>query len=165
MAMAVASDWFDQGERGYGENVRRYDEHVRENDLLLTHTLVNPQANRAVGVSRSAPDPAARIVDRNDDGIVIRGARMLATIGPIADEILVTSSTVLKGAPEDEHYAFAFAIPCDTPGFRFLCRESFDLGRSHFDHPLGVPLRGDGRGRDLRLRAGALGARLHRPQF
>jgi len=22
-------------------------------------------------------------------------------------------------------------------GLRFLCRESFDLGRSHFDHPLG----------------------------
>jgi len=29
-----------------------------------------------------------------------------------------------------------FAIPCSTPGLRFLCRESFDLERSHFDHPL-----------------------------
>ena len=28
-------------------------------------------------------------------------------------------------------------FPCDAPGLRFLCRESFDLGRSHFDHPLG----------------------------
>ena len=30
-----------------------------------------------------------------------------------------------------------FAIPCSTPGLKFLCRESFDMGRSHFDHPLG----------------------------
>ena len=28
------------------------------------------------------------------------------------------------------------ALPCSTPGLRFLCRESFDLERSHFDHPL-----------------------------
>src|SRR5678816_647140 len=34
-------------------------------------------------------------------------------------------------------YSFAFAIPCNTPGLKFLCRESLDLSRSHFDHPLG----------------------------
>jgi 4-hydroxyphenylacetate 3-monooxygenase len=44
---------------------------------------------------------------------------------------------VLKATPEDEPYAYAFAIPCDTPGLKFICRESFDYGRSHFDHPLG----------------------------
>src|SRR5205823_6970350 len=26
---------------------------------------------------------------------------------------------------------------CSTKGLKFLCRDSFDLGRSHFDHPLG----------------------------
>jgi 4-hydroxyphenylacetate 3-monooxygenase len=46
-------------------------------------------------------------------------------------------STVLKGTADDAPYSYAFAIPCDAPGLRFLCRESFDLGRSHFDHPLG----------------------------
>ena len=38
------------------------------------------------------------------------------------------------GTPQK--YAFAFALPCNAPGLKFLCRESFDLGRSHFDHPL-----------------------------
>ena len=33
--------------------------------------------------------------------------------------------------------AFSFSIPCDTPGVKFMCRESLDQGRSHFDHPLG----------------------------
>ena len=138
MAMAGAADWFDQGEAGFGDNVRRYYEHVRENDLLLTHTLIFPQSNRAVGPSQQKEQTiAARIVDRNDNGIVIRGARMLATIGPFADEILVMPSTVLKGGADDAPYSYAFGIPCDAPGLRFLCRETFDLGRSHFDHPLG----------------------------
>ena len=138
MAMAGAAEWFGQDEPAFGENVRRYYEHVRENDLLLTHTLVFPQANRSVGPSQQKEQTlAARIVDRNDNGIVIRGARLLATIGPFADEILVMPSTVLKGTADDAPYSYAFAIPCDAPGVRFLCRESFDLGRSHFDHPLG----------------------------
>ena len=34
--------------------------------------------------------------------------------------------------------SFAFAIPCNTPGMKFLCRESVDHGRSPFDHPLGA---------------------------
>lgn len=138
MAMAAAADWFGQDDPAFGENVRRYYEHVRENDLLLTHTLVFPQANRSVGPSQQAHTTlAAAIVDRNDRGIVIRGARLLATIGPFADEILVMPSTVLKGTEDDAPYSYAFAIPCDAPGLRFLCRESFDLGRSHYDHPLG----------------------------
>jgi 4-hydroxyphenylacetate 3-monooxygenase len=79
----------------------------------------------------------AHITREDDNGIVVRGARMLATIGPFADELLVFPSTVLRGTPEDKPYSFAFAIPTDAPGLRFIAREPFDYGRSHFDHPLG----------------------------
>ena len=138
MAMASAADWFGQVDQQYAENIRAYYEHIREHDLLLTHTLINPQANRSAGASEQRdPYQAASIVDRTDKGIVIRGARMLATIGPIADEIVVFPSTILQARPEDEPYAYAFAVPCDAPGLSYLCRESLDLGRSHFDHPLG----------------------------
>jgi 4-hydroxyphenylacetate 3-monooxygenase len=138
MAMAGAADWFSQADPRFAENIRSYYEYVRENDLLLTHTLIMPQANRSKTVSQQAdPFLAARIVDERDDGVVIRGARMLATIGPVADELIVFPSTVVRGGADDAPYMFALAVPCDIPGLRFLCRESFDLGRSHFDHPLG----------------------------
>jgi len=67
----------------------------------------------------------------------VRGARMLATIGPFADELLVFPSTVLRGTPEDKPYSFAFAVPSDASGLRYIAREPLDYGRSHFDHPLG----------------------------
>jgi 4-hydroxyphenylacetate 3-monooxygenase len=111
---------------------------VREEDLLLTHTLITPQANRSQDAAQQLGGAlTAQVVSEDDNGVVIRGARMLATIGPIADELLVFPSTVLKGTPEDGPYSYAFAIPCDAPGLRFVCRESLDYGRSHFDHPLG----------------------------
>jgi 4-hydroxyphenylacetate 3-monooxygenase len=139
MALSQAQGWFAQADPAYGENIRRYYEKVREEDLLTTHTLIPPQANRSVGAGQQIDGRAlgAHVVEQNDNGVVIRGARMLATIGPTADELLVFPSTVLRGTPEDEPYSFAFAINCDAPGLRFLCRESMDHGKSHFDHPLG----------------------------
>jgi 4-hydroxyphenylacetate 3-monooxygenase len=138
MALASAESWFAQADPNFGENARRYYELVREQDLLTTHTLVPPQSNRSEGAAQQLGGAvSARIVSEDDNGVVIRGARLLATIGPIADELLVFPSTLLRGSPDDAQYSFAFAIPCDTPGLRFLCRESLDHGRSHFDHPLG----------------------------
>jgi 4-hydroxyphenylacetate 3-monooxygenase len=88
--------------------------------------------------SAQQADPflAARVKEETDAGIVIRGSRMLATL-PVSNEIMVFPSTLLKSAEEDAPYAFGFSIPNDTPGLRFICRESVDYGRSHFDHPLG----------------------------
>jgi 4-hydroxyphenylacetate 3-monooxygenase len=138
MALAEAGDWFAQADPAFATNVRAYTERVREQDLLTTHTLIPPQANRAQGAGQQMGGKlTAHIVREDDNGIVVRGARLLATIGPTADELLVFPSTVLKGTPDDAPYSFAFAINCDAPGLRFICRESADHGRSHFDHPLG----------------------------
>jgi len=136
MALSEAGGWFAQADPQFGENIRAYYEKVREEDLLTTHTLIPPQANRAVGPGQEIDGRAlgAHVVSEDDNGVVIRGARMLATIGPIADELLVFPSTVLRGVPEDAPYSFAFAINCDAPGLRFICRENLDYGRNH---PLG----------------------------
>jgi len=137
MALSEAEGWFAQADPAFGENIRRYYEMARDQDLLSTHTLVPPQANRSQSAGQQLGGAlAARIVKETDNGVVVRGARLLATIGPTADELLVFPSTVLKGTLDDAPYSFAFAIPCDTPGLRFVCREPMDRGRSHFDHPL-----------------------------
>ncbi len=137
MAITSAAEFFGQQDSRFADNVRRYYEYVRENDLCTTHTLILPQANRGVGASHQAdPYLAARVVKETAAGIIVRGARMLATL-PVADEILVFPSTVIRATEEDRPYAFAFALPLSTPGLRLICRESFDYGRSHFDHPLG----------------------------
>ncbi len=121
----------------FGENAKNLHRHFSENDLCMTHTLINPQANRAVGAAGQAdPFLAARIKEETDAGIVIRGARMLAT-SPISDEIMVLPSTLLTSKPEDAPYAFGFIIANNTPGLKFQCRETIDYGRSHYDHPFG----------------------------
>ena len=141
MAMAGASDYFAGNRPEFKKNIVDYYEHVRENDLTMTHTLVNLQRNRRpAAVSRHFSTSVAMAVQKETDaGLVIRGPRVLATLGPLSDEIAVypVRNAQLAGSEDAWRYAFALAIPCDTPGLRFLCRESFDMGRSTFDHPLG----------------------------
>ena len=136
-AWSAAAGYFARGRPQFGENMQRYYEHIRENDLVLTHALINLQRSRsASGLYNLDEATALRAVRETDAGIVVRGARVLATLGPFADEIAVYSPRL--GFYSDGHnpYAIAFAIPCDAKGLRFLCRDSLDQGRSHFDHPL-----------------------------
>jgi 4-hydroxyphenylacetate 3-monooxygenase len=134
---AAGAPFLAEPDARFGRNAVSYHEYLREHDLCLTHTLIAPQANRAVSSAKQAdPFLAARIKEETDAGLVIRGCRMLATL-PISDEIMVFPSTLLKHPVDDAPYAFGFAIPNDSPGLRFICRESVDYGRSHYDHPLG----------------------------
>ncbi|HEY6282522.1 MAG TPA: 4-hydroxyphenylacetate 3-monooxygenase, oxygenase component [Nitrososphaerales archaeon] len=135
MAMAAGKEFFGKAGRDFASNIQGYYEYIRENDLILTHTLINPQVNREVGPSKqSDPSIAARVVEKTPEGVVIRGARMLATL-PIADEIMVFPSTVVRSGQDDVPYSIAFALPVSAKGLKFICRESF-ASDSRFDHPL-----------------------------
>ena len=133
---AAGAPFLAEADPRFGANAVRYHEYLRAHDLCLTHTLITPQANRALSAAHQAdPFLAARVKEETDAGLIIRGARMLATL-PVADEIMVFPAAMLKDADEDVPYAFGFCIPSDAPGLRFICRESLDAGRPHFDHPL-----------------------------
>ena len=86
MAMATAGDYFAQNRSEFKENIRRYYEYIREQDLVLTHTLVNLQRSR-LPQNMSLEDSTAialSVIEETDAGIVVDGARVLATL-PIAD--------------------------------------------------------------------------------
>ena len=136
-AWAGAADFFAQERPEFGDNVRRYYEHIRENDLTLTHALINLQRARTVsGTFNLQTGTALEVVRQTDAGIVVRGARILATLGPLADEIGVYAPRLARHSESHSPFAVSFAIPCSTKGLRFLCRDSFDPDGSHFDHPL-----------------------------
>lgn len=126
-----------QGER-FADNVRAYYRHCRDNDLFLTHAIVNPQVDRSKAAHQQEEEFAyLRAVGETSDGLVVRGAKMLATHGPTADELLVYPQPGLRAG--EEKHVVAFGIPASTKGLRFICREPHDDGtQSVEDHPLGA---------------------------
>lgn len=106
-------------------------EYCRENDLVVTHALVDPQSDRS---KHEAASEAVKVVERRPDGVVVSGCRMLSTLAPVANECYVGPFYPRK--PGEEDYAIAFLMPMNAPGLSILARESFDRGQGKFDRPL-----------------------------
>lgn len=135
---AGSADYFGRAKPEFADNMRRYYQYIAQNDLVLTHALINLQRSRHVsGMFNLQEGTALQVIKETSAGIVVRGARVLATLGPLADEIAVYSPRLAQHLDHYSPFALNFAIPTDTPGLRFLCRDSFDQEKSHFDHPLG----------------------------
>tara|TARA_B100000768_G_scaffold181877_1_gene207088 strand:+ start:5231 stop:6031 length:801 start_codon:yes stop_codon:yes gene_type:complete len=125
------------GQADFVQNMTNFYDEVRLNDKVLTHTLVNPSVSHGQFASgKFDREVALHVIKETDVGIIVKGARLLATLGPLAGEIEVFPSTVLKADPSNIPFAFAFAIPIATPGLKMLCRDTYDHGKSHFDAPL-----------------------------
>lgn len=136
-AFSQAGAWFADADPQFEKNIVDYATWVKENDLLLTSTIGSPQVNRSVSASeQGGGETTLRVVDQNDRGIVVSGARMIATNAPLADEILVMPQTVLRSSMDDKPYSFAFAVPSDIDGLTLLCRRPLRRGTSAVDEPL-----------------------------
>jgi 4-hydroxyphenylacetate 3-monooxygenase len=130
--------WSRYGNEQGAKNLENYFNFIRENDLCLTHSIVNPQVDRSVPeTQQGGGDVSLHKIGETEDSIIVSGARMLATLAPFADEIVVYPSAGGKGIrPEDKAYALCFALPMDTTGLKFICRDSYSKNRDLFDYPL-----------------------------
>ena len=127
--------WARRGNERGAENIVAYQKLMRDRDLSTTHTIINPQVDRSKPeAEQAAGEVALHRVGESSEGMIVRGARMLATLAPFADELSVYPGSDIR--PQDGNYALAFALPMGTPGLKFVCRDTFAKGRSHFDYPL-----------------------------
>ncbi|MGG3469042.1 4-hydroxyphenylacetate 3-monooxygenase, oxygenase component [Neobacillus pocheonensis] len=134
MSFASSASVLRDRENCYPENIQSLYERAMEHDLSFTHTFITPQVNRSQVYFGFSNEPiSAKVIDQNEKGLVIKGARLLATQGGLTDEVLVFSAPRLFFDPSE---AFAFSIPSNTKGLKFFCRESFVGGESLFNYPL-----------------------------
>lgn len=134
---AMAADYFGRAGGEYAARIVAYYEWFREHDLCATHTFGTFRPNRTRGeAQQDDPTVPLHIVGESAEGLVVSGARNMATLAPCADEMLVFPAPMKWQAGDADRYALAFAVPIATPGLRLLCRESLDYGRPPADHPL-----------------------------
>ncbi|MBV9077372.1 MAG: 4-hydroxyphenylacetate 3-monooxygenase [Methylobacteriaceae bacterium] len=121
----------------FAGNVTRYYEHMRRNDVYAAHAIVSPQAARDPNFwqKQNIPTPSCRVVREDDDGVVVRGMKMLATGAIIADEVWI--GNILPLSPEAKAESITFAVPCNTPGLSLWSRKPLEpTARSEFEAPL-----------------------------
>jgi len=131
------TDW--RGRDGSNEegcqNLIEFQKRLRRHDLSLTHTIVHPVVDKETDAHFERNPVPLHKVGETTDSIVVRGARLLATLAPFAEEQTVYPGHPLPaGAPKE--YAVSFTVPMDAPGLIFLCRDSVARPDAHpFDAP------------------------------
>jgi len=121
-AWRIAADTFGE----YGDNVVRTWERCRDENLVLTHAITDPPADRYLSHAGRAPQ-SLRVVAERDGGVVVRGAKILATLAPFADELLIYPYRPLRESDAD--LALCFAVPVATEGLTLFCRPSLAADR------------------------------------
>lgn len=126
--------WAINGNEQGAENLVRFQRQAALNDWSMTHAIVNPTVDKAMReVDTGDGEIVLHKVGRCSEGIIVSGARALATLAPFADEMVVYPGQPI---PRDANsYALAFSIPMSTAGLTFLCRDSYSTGGTLHDHP------------------------------
>jgi 4-hydroxyphenylacetate 3-monooxygenase len=134
--MYMGLDLFQRHGERHARALSNFYEYARDRDLYLTYAIVNPQADRSKSAGEQADEfVAAGVVDEDSEGITIKGAKMLATGCPMANEVLVAAIQPLKSG--EEKYSFTAVVPFNANGLKILSRKSFEAAAvSQFDNPL-----------------------------
>jgi 4-hydroxyphenylacetate 3-monooxygenase len=135
VGVAAAKHHWGQKDPVLGEHAVGILDRYRRNDVCLTHTFITPQIDRKTPLGQQEPFLNAGVVKRTSDGVIVRGARILGTLAPFADENVSFVLPIVKGDDELK-YALGFTIPVDAPGLHWVCRDSFDPNRSTHDYPI-----------------------------
>jgi 4-hydroxyphenylacetate 3-monooxygenase len=133
---ASAPDVFARGRPAFADNVTRWYRRLLEDDPYFTYVIIPPQVDRTQSAAgQEDAFTQVGVVREQDGGIVVRGAQMLGTAGPISNWLFVSCIVPLR--PGDEDYANTFLVPIDAPGLKFYARPPYAMGRSStFDYPL-----------------------------
>ena len=103
----------------YFERFKDWLIHIQDENLMVVGAMTDPKGDRSKGpADQPDPDQYLHVVDRRDDGIVIRGAKLHMTGGVNSHEILVMPTTAMDERSKD--FAVVCAVPVDAPGITMI---------------------------------------------
>ncbi len=119
----------------YHQRFCRYLEYIQENDLMVAGAMTDPKGDRSLPPNKqSDPDMFVRVIDTNDKGITIRGAKAHQTGIVNSHEMLIMPTSAM--GEEDMEYAVACAVPVDAPGIVHIFGRQTNDGRRLMGHSL-----------------------------
>ena len=85
---------------------------AQDNDITISGALTDPKGDRSKSPSKQKDiDMNLHLVEKKDNGIVVKGAKVMICGVAAANEIFVIPGSGLK--EEDKNYALSFVIPRD----------------------------------------------------
>jgi 4-hydroxybutyryl-CoA dehydratase/vinylacetyl-CoA-Delta-isomerase len=118
----------------YSERVAHYRNYLQENDLSMSGAITDVKGDRSLPPSQQAmPYFYLKVLDRNKDGVTVKGVKVHTTSAPITNELIVLPTRAMTEADRD--YCIAFGIPVNTKGIKIISRPELE-NLNGFDYPI-----------------------------
>jgi 4-hydroxybutyryl-CoA dehydratase/vinylacetyl-CoA-Delta-isomerase len=103
----------------YIEQIHAFIDEAQERDIRITQCITDAKGDRSrPPAKQDDPNAYVRVVGRQPDGVVIRGAKLHITGASLGHELMTIPTKSMKAGEED--YAIAAMIPVNAPGVRII---------------------------------------------
>jgi 4-hydroxyphenylacetate 3-monooxygenase len=120
----------------YKENALSWYAKAQNRVLFFNHAIADPPVDRHPSPA-NATDVCLRVEKETDAGLIVCGAKAVATAAAVTNESFVAHYPT---PGKDNSFGLVFTIPTSAPGVKLLCRPSYEMTAaatgSPFDYPL-----------------------------
>jgi 4-hydroxybutyryl-CoA dehydratase/vinylacetyl-CoA-Delta-isomerase len=103
----------------YHERLKKWLTDAQKDDISISGALTDPKGDRTKTPSQQEdPDMNLHLVEKRDDGIVVKGAKVMICGVAACNEIFVLPGSGYK--EPDKDWAISFVIPRDTEGLTIV---------------------------------------------
>ncbi len=119
MTLLTAADRIEGQLPENAQRIRHWVEAAQQRDVRITQCITDAKGDRSRRAgNQDDPDAYVRIVERREDGVVIRGAKLHISAASMGHELMTIPTKAMR--PGEEDYAVAAMVPVNAPGVKIV---------------------------------------------
>ena len=119
MTLMTAAGKMSDVRSEYVERMHAWIDDAQKRDIRVTQCITDAKGDRSRPPhQQDDPDAYTRVIERQKDGVVIRGAKLHITGASLGHELMTIPTKAMKGNEED--YAIACMVPVNSPGVKIV---------------------------------------------
>jgi 4-hydroxybutyryl-CoA dehydratase/vinylacetyl-CoA-Delta-isomerase len=117
MTLLTAADRIEEKLPENAARIRAYVADAQLRDVRITQCITDAKGDRSRRPGlQDDPDAYVRVVERREDGIVIRGAKLHISAASMGHELMTIPTKSMK--PDEGQYSVACMVPVNAPGVK-----------------------------------------------
>jgi 4-hydroxybutyryl-CoA dehydratase/vinylacetyl-CoA-Delta-isomerase len=120
--ITMSSVTYEMDQKYKSDYYKRFTEflkRVQKNDLCCAGSMTDVKGDRGLRASQQAdPDLYLHVIEKRNDGIVVRGAKAHQSGAVFSNELIVMPTVTMR--EDEKNYAVSFTIPSDTKGIIYI---------------------------------------------
>jgi 4-hydroxybutyryl-CoA dehydratase/vinylacetyl-CoA-Delta-isomerase len=119
MTLMTAAGKMNDVKSVYIDRMHAWIDDAQKRDIRVTQCITDAKGDRSRPPhQQDDPDAYTHVIERNRDGVVIRGAKLHITGASLGHELMTIPTKAMKGNEED--YAIACMVPVNSPGVKIV---------------------------------------------